>query len=195
MRTMKYTKITSPPDVSKMTTNAMTSMLDQMTNESINWGCQRLSYEKIESNNNQPQEQKSEPIIFKNNSTTSTPRDAHFKLFREIMPIVNEHKLDGLAKAFRAKKYSQALRMACTISTKVGFQLVQLLMEYRTSLNINPNEKSKTTGQTALHHAAIHNKDSYYFLVSHNLGDEHIPDNNNQTPWNLLNTKTLKPKR
>lgn len=93
--------------------------------------------------------------------------DAHNDLLKKLQPIVaNDPGLVPFMELITSKQYSKALRSVCTIKKSLGTDLLEILIGFKKVLNIDINERAGVKLQSALHHAAVHNHESYLLLVS-----------------------------
>lgn len=133
-------------------------------------------------------------INTKSSFFTSNPKEtAHDQLLAQIENMIpkefTKHFLN-FTTAIKDKKYSSALRTACTGTNpnalELTLQLIETLMRYKDILDININEQAGDQKYSALHHAARKgNKKIYDYLISQGA-DEKLVDKDEKTPAELI---------
>lgn len=103
-------------------------------------------------------------------SPISAKGDAHEKLLRQISNIIlkNKPNFDTFLESIDAKKYSQALRRACTVKHPDAIVLIKILLSYKEILQIDINEQAGDKQLSALHIAALKGNQEIYLNLKTN---------------------------
>lgn len=88
--------------------------------------------------------------------------------------------------ALDAKDYNRALRIACTVMSRNSLRIVEIMMEQRDQLMINPNQPSGISGKNAFHHAA-NTGSALYDLLRRYVDDANVLDATMKSPQQYLN--------